>query len=1013
MLEWTQKHVPVSVSICSNVENNKEPFCIVEQDQDKLVQQMVAAMKCIANRVYELADEKWGWVLEEIDERLRHAETVDFDIAEEEKDDNDGDDNSDATRDQTEKRHPLKTLYGQFEKYMSQVPVLGFNSAKYDLNLVKRCLAKHLSMHDPKNKDAFVVKKSNAYACIVTEQLKFLDISQFLAAGCSYSSFLKAYQVKEQKGCFPYEWFDDYSKLEAPSLPAHADFYSSLKASNISEEDYRYCQNIWKDQKMSTFRQFLVWYNNLDVGPFVTAVERFQAFYFEKGIDVFKTAISVPGIARQLLFKTARAQNVNFVLFDQNNKDLYQTIKQNIVGGPSIIFTRHHCAGKTLIRGQKKCGSILGFDANALYLHSIGKPMPVGPFIRRRSENDFRPELRDKYLSAYYWMEWVMHTRHVNIQHRLNSGREVRVGKYPVDGYMPATTPEEKPTVFQFHGCYFHGHVCEVTRGVSDDNWQATRAQKYGKTQETTTYLKREHHVVEMWECEFGQYCSKHPQIYAFIDSMRPGFFRDHKGKITENHILEGVITENLFGMVEVDIEVPSQWPWYFQSPTLTPYEYFREMSPLFCSTDIPYEAMGSHMQRHVDHYNLSTNPRRLLVGGMKGKQLLIATPLLRWYLNHGMVVTKIYQVVEFQKERCFKDFEREVSDARRLGDKDPDTAIIADTNKVIGNAGYGSLIMDKTRHRDVNYFQGENETCLKVNDPRFQKLDCLDPEQQYYEIEMAKKNIKLDLPIQLGYFVLQYAKLRMLEFYFDFMDVYVDRTDFEYCEMDTDSAYMAISGSCLDDIIKPELIGKYQEGLTGFCNDDEVEADAQYHWFPRTCCIKHAKYDKRTPGLFKLEYQGDEMIGLCSKTYIVRKSKTKRPSSSRIVAFKLLQRSLPNKRKRCPLRSMIFNEYKFSSKGVSKRTVKAPMTKFRHVLKSRKAQSGQNRGFRVRNNSIYTYTQKRRGFSYFYCKRKVLEDGIHTEPLDITLSPFPKKDTEVKDQELVDILVELLEANE
>lgn len=67
--------------------------------------------------------------------------------------------------------------------------------------------------------------------------------------------------------------------------------------------------------------------------------------------------------------------------------------------------------------------------------------------------------------------------------------------------------------------------------------------------------------------------------------------------------------------------------------------------------------------------------------------------------------------------------------------------------------------------------------------------------------------------------------------------------------------------------------MGKYQEGLTGFCNDNEVEADAQYHWFPRTCCTKHAKYDKRTPGLFKLEYQGDEMIGLCSKTYIVQKS--------------------------------------------------------------------------------------------------------------------------------------------
>lgn len=46
--------------------------------------------------------------------------------------------------------------------------------------------------------------------------------------------------------------------------------------------------------------------------------------------------------------------------------------------------------------------------------------------------------------------------------------------------------------------------------------------------------------------------------------------------------------------------------------------------------------------------------------------------------------------------------------------------------------------------------------------------------------MEMAKRVIKLDLPIQLGYYILQNAKLRMLEFYYDFMDVYVDRVDFE-----------------------------------------------------------------------------------------------------------------------------------------------------------------------------------------------------------------------------------------
>jgi hypothetical protein len=53
---------------------------------------------------------------------------------------------------------------------------------------------------------------------------------------------------------------------------------------------------------------------------------------------------------------------------------------------------------------------------------------------------------------------------------------------------------------------------------------------------------------------------------------------------------------------------------------------------------------------------------------------------------------------------------------------------------------------------------------------------------------------LTLDLPLQIGCFVYQYAKLRMLQFYYDFIDVFVDHRDFQYCSMDTDSAYMALS---------------------------------------------------------------------------------------------------------------------------------------------------------------------------------------------------------------------------
>jgi len=93
---------------------------------------------------------------------------------------------------------------------------------------------------------------------------------------------------------------------------------------------------------------------------------------------------------------------------------------------------------------------------------------------------------------------------------------------------------------------------------------------------------------------------------------------------------------------------------------------------------------------------------------------------------------------------------------------------------------------MDKTKHRKVYYVEGENKACFEVNKPQFRQSTCLDEEDDYYEVEAAKSSISLDLPTQLGYFILQYAKLRMLQFYYDLLDKYVDRSDFEYMEMDT-----------------------------------------------------------------------------------------------------------------------------------------------------------------------------------------------------------------------------------
>ena len=81
----------------------------------------------------------------------------------------------------------------------------------------------------------------------------------------------------------------------------------------------------------------------------------------------------------------------------------------------------------------------------------------------------------------------------------------------------------------------------------------------------------------------------------------------------------------------------------------------------------------------------------------------------------------------------------------------------------------------------------------------------------------------------------------------------------------------MDLSESTLREIVKTEKMSEFQHGLTGLCND--VYDPFGDRWLPRLCCEKQAEFDKRVPGLFKTEYEGEQMIGLCSKTYIVSKT--------------------------------------------------------------------------------------------------------------------------------------------
>ena len=141
-------------------------------------------------------------------------------------------------------------------------------------------------------------------------------------------------------------------------------------------------------------------------------------------------------------------------------------------------------------------------------------------------------------------------------------------------------------------------------------------------------------------------------------------------------------------------------------------------------------------------------------------------------------------------------------------GDRDKGKALIAEMMKLITNSSYGWMITNKEMHHDIVYVD-ESETSTEIIDNHF--YDMTELPDGYYEVEKTKKKINLDLPIHIGVFILNYAKLRMLKFYYDFLDYYLSRDDFQIMDVDTDSNYLGITAENVEDLIKLELEEQFE----------------------------------------------------------------------------------------------------------------------------------------------------------------------------------------------------------
>ena len=199
---WIGKHVSISLFNSSNLV--EEPVFLCNSDSHHLVASFIRAhgnlasqnkakMKNLFLDIQTTIFFKLGDILEKLTQRHNRQEQA-------ESDDSDNEICASTKFLQIQKTQSID-LQESLEQYCNVLFVSGFNSAKYDLKLIKSYLLPILV--NERGIEPTVIKKANQFVLFKFGNLQLLDIMNFLGRATSLDSFLKAYNISETKVFFP------------------------------------------------------------------------------------------------------------------------------------------------------------------------------------------------------------------------------------------------------------------------------------------------------------------------------------------------------------------------------------------------------------------------------------------------------------------------------------------------------------------------------------------------------------------------------------------------------------------------------------------------------------------------------------------------------------------------------------------------------------------------------------------------------------------------------------------
>ena len=376
---------------------------------------------------------------------------------------------------------------------------------------------------------------------------------------------------------------------------------------------------------------------------------------------------------------------------------------------------------------------------------------------------------------------------------------------------------------------------------VIDRQRNYERNRKREQDQMRKEYIQSEgYKVIEMWEVNWWELYRTDATVKHHLRANFP-----YQRPLSEGRLMQEIRNWWLFGYVQCDLKVLEHLK-----------TYFAKFPPKFKNAVISGNDIGGLMKDYAKKDGIMPQPRRLLISSFQLKNGIIITPLLIYYLHPGLDCTKIHQSVQCTPKKGFRNCAHCAINAQRYGDGNPNSSVVVETMKFLAISSYVYQLLDHSRHTVTKFLNDEKTHSANIY-KLFKRLNFIT--DQLYEVKLVKSEIEHREPIIVGFFILQYAQLRVLELYYVFFKKFRYTEIYEELEMDTDSLYLAL----LEE-------GNEWEAIRSRDCTDSFAATATSNFFPRTwtCCTAHKKHNKKEPALFKQNFRCSEMLCLCSKTY-------------------------------------------------------------------------------------------------------------------------------------------------